>query len=327
MSNKHDETVRWCKRCEQLKLKERFLAWSTRGGAVQHRGHCLDCRQTYAEERTLELVEYRQQYNAGKRSLKRTRDRQRREEVKAAIAKLKDAPCLDCGNRFPPVAMDFDHLGGKTKSIAEMAGQAYKLDLILEEIKRCELVCACCHRIRTEKRKQNLARVYTVQLSMKKQTSDLSEDILSLFSDSSSSLSVALVREKLGARYGAVSKLLRRLVVAGKLVNVGRGVYRLSNDERGDFTPSNIIVEDSALTDRALSSMTVSNRILALFALNPTAILSTADIVSRVGYGAKRDTMVTLICRLCEEGHLIRTDRSFYRLPTQEEILRAQEAA
>jgi hypothetical protein len=63
------EETRFCKRCEKHKPKARFLAWATRGGAVQHRGHCLDCRETYAEERAAELVEYRRQYNVSKRSV------------------------------------------------------------------------------------------------------------------------------------------------------------------------------------------------------------------------------------------------------------------
>jgi len=75
---------------------------------------------------------------------------------KNVIDKIKsDAKCADCKMNFPSVAMDFDHVNGKNKNIACMVSQGYKLDLILEEIKLCEIVCACCHRVRTQERKQN----------------------------------------------------------------------------------------------------------------------------------------------------------------------------
>jgi hypothetical protein len=321
VSSKHDESVRWCKRCEQLKPKDRFLAWSTSGGKVQQRGHCLDCRENFAEKRAAELVEYRRQYNAVKRSVKRERDRQRREEVKGAVNKLKDAPCLDCGNRFPPVAMDFDHLGGKTKSIASMVGQAYKLDLILEEISRCALVCACCHRVRTEKRRQNLVAP-VAQPKMRPLTAALAEDVLSLFADSQASLAVTTVREKLRGRGGSInSRLLRTLVSDGRLVVVGRGVYRLPSDEA--IAPK---VKDLTASDRALASMSVRNRIVAWFAMNPSAVLTTADVIARVSFGDKASTVGVIMCRLCAEGRLVRDGarRGSYRLPSEEEAFRQE---
>jgi hypothetical protein len=68
----------------------------------------------------------------------------------AFIAAAKDKPCMDCGNRFPSVAMDFDHVRGeKTMGIAYMAQHGYSLDLIRQEIEKCDVVCSNCHRIRT----------------------------------------------------------------------------------------------------------------------------------------------------------------------------------
>jgi len=66
-----------------------------------------------------------------------------------------DNPCTDCGRFFDPVCMDFDHNPGRKRwSIAELTHSAAKLTLLKSEIKRCELVCACCHRLRTSRRKQ-----------------------------------------------------------------------------------------------------------------------------------------------------------------------------
>lgn len=74
-------------------------------------------------------------------------------KVRAEINKLKDVPCADCCQKFHPVAMDFDHVRGeKVESIGKFIGGGYRIDLVLEEIKKCEVVCACCHRIRTHNR-------------------------------------------------------------------------------------------------------------------------------------------------------------------------------
>jgi hypothetical protein len=64
-----------------------------------------------------------------------------------------EAGCADCGYRAAAIALDFDHLPGfdKIERIAALAGCA-SLDKIKREIAKCEVVCANCHRLRTEAR-------------------------------------------------------------------------------------------------------------------------------------------------------------------------------
>lgn len=63
-------------------------------------------------------------------------------------------PCADCGGFFPHYVMDFDHVRGvKSGGIAQGARNWPKAKLA-EEIAKCDLVCANCHRIRTFNRKQ-----------------------------------------------------------------------------------------------------------------------------------------------------------------------------
>ena len=71
---------------------------------------------------------------------------------RALIAKMKDRPCADCGGRFPPQAMDFDHLGEKRFNISRGL-QEQKMQTVLEEIAVCEIVCSNCHRVRTHNRR------------------------------------------------------------------------------------------------------------------------------------------------------------------------------
>lgn len=68
------------------------------------------------------------------------------------VQKLKDVPCMDCKKSFPPYAMDFDHRDGNDKLMNISALINYSWDRLLLEIKKCDIVCAICHRIRTYKR-------------------------------------------------------------------------------------------------------------------------------------------------------------------------------
>lgn len=66
------------------------------------------------------------------------------------IVEAKKAPCKDCGGSFPPECMDFDHLGDKKMNVSAMKYNS--VEKVAEEIAKCDLVCANCHRIRTKKR-------------------------------------------------------------------------------------------------------------------------------------------------------------------------------
>jgi hypothetical protein len=79
----------------------------------------------------------------------------RQEKRKEYILSKKRVPCADCGNTFPDVCMDFHHIGEKDKTLSgysksSMVGRMKKWSLkkINEELDKCEVLCACCHRIR-----------------------------------------------------------------------------------------------------------------------------------------------------------------------------------
>lgn len=86
------------------------------------------------------------------RYLERKRERWRTHA--RLLDELRDVPCADCGQRFPPCAMDFDHRDGLTKreAVTRLVGRA-GLRRILEEVAKCDIVCANCHRSRTAARR------------------------------------------------------------------------------------------------------------------------------------------------------------------------------
>ena len=81
---------------------------------------------------------------------RRKQDRLHRYKVgKTYIDNLKADPCMDCGEKYSPCVMDFDHRDPSTKmyNVSGMAGNS--VEGIQEEIDKCDLVCSNCHRKRT----------------------------------------------------------------------------------------------------------------------------------------------------------------------------------
>lgn len=78
----------------------------------------------------------------------------RKAPLQKIINALKAGGCVDCGlvNREHPVVFDFDHIGDdKVKGVSHWLTSGTEADLRAEAA-RCEVVCANCHRIRTQTR-------------------------------------------------------------------------------------------------------------------------------------------------------------------------------
>ena len=72
------------------------------------------------------------------------------------ILSKKRIPCADCGRSFPEVCMDFHHLDEKTKenslkkkkTALSTRMRRWGKKRIDEELEKCVVICANCHRIR-----------------------------------------------------------------------------------------------------------------------------------------------------------------------------------
>lgn len=70
---------------------------------------------------------------------------------------LEVNPCVDCGES-DIIVLEFDHIKGtKIGNIGDMQRDGYSIDKIKEEIAKCEVRCANCHRRITFKRRNNIA--------------------------------------------------------------------------------------------------------------------------------------------------------------------------
>ena len=73
----------------------------------------------------------------------------RRVRNRQFVNTLKDNPCMDCHQKYPPCVMDYDHREDKIANIAILVAKGSTLVKLKLEIEKCDLVCANCHRIRT----------------------------------------------------------------------------------------------------------------------------------------------------------------------------------
>jgi len=109
-------------------------------------------KSEHGKEKTKEIADRYRENNA---EHIRERNRLRTVKCRQFIQDIKKGPCSDCGNHYPPCAMDLDHVRGEKKDdLSGMCDSGYTLRALMEEVNKCELVCANCHRVRTHKRRQ-----------------------------------------------------------------------------------------------------------------------------------------------------------------------------
>lgn len=136
-----------CLTCGLLKEDSEF--WRK---ADKLQSRCRDCQRAY----------HRSYYNSNKSRFieknRRNKNRQRA-RLRAITWAAKQRPCQDCGLEFHPWVMEFDHRDPNTKhaAVANLVAKGCPDARLLEEISKCDVVCANCHRMRTYRRLQKAA--------------------------------------------------------------------------------------------------------------------------------------------------------------------------
>ena len=75
---------------------------------------------------------------------------QNRVNAEYLIEYLSGHPCVDCGES-DIVVLEFDHQRDKVLNVSVLSREGYSLERLKQEIAKCEVVCANCHRRRTAK--------------------------------------------------------------------------------------------------------------------------------------------------------------------------------
>ena len=137
MSTKH------CSKCDTTKPTTEFSTSKRRKDGLQT--ECKACRKVMAH----------QHYKANKTAYL-ARGRKSTEKFRDWLKDLKDLPCTDCKIEYPYYVMDYDHVAGEKVDHVSVIKRNGSPSKVKEEISKCELVCANCHRIRTHKRYNNI---------------------------------------------------------------------------------------------------------------------------------------------------------------------------
>lgn len=135
-----------CSRCREGKPLSEFHFKNKEKGT--RNAYCRECTTRYGREHYHRNI---------------TRERPRRvaygrEKLRKLRAQyfeyLKTHPCVDCGESDPMV-LEFDHVcGEKRGEVSTLLNHRINWEGILAEIKKCDVVCANCHRRRTAKQRK-----------------------------------------------------------------------------------------------------------------------------------------------------------------------------
>lgn len=95
---------------------------------------------------------YDKRYFSENRERKAAYDREVRERNASYVdAHLAENPCVDCGEDDAEV-LEFDHVGEKITHVSHAVHRCWSIAALAREIAKCEVVCANCHRRRTNRR-------------------------------------------------------------------------------------------------------------------------------------------------------------------------------
>lgn len=135
--------MRCCSKCHQIKPLSEFSFKNKQ--KKQYSFYCKECNSAYNR---IHYINNRSDY--------RTKQKIWRAEFRKNIRlKLidyfKTHPCIDCDETDYTV-LEFDHIiGGKKDNVASLLNGDASWQTIQEEIKKCEVVCANCHKRRSAK--------------------------------------------------------------------------------------------------------------------------------------------------------------------------------
>jgi hypothetical protein len=142
----------------QLKNRDELLAEVAKCDVV-----CSNCHSIRTRRQHRERLAQRGPSQARSPRIDEIRERWR--YYADLLDQLRDVPCLECGGRFAPCAMEFDHRDPTTKiaTVTRMISNA-TWKRIAAEIDKCDIVCSNCHRLRTfERRQRQSARAGVTQ--------------------------------------------------------------------------------------------------------------------------------------------------------------------
>lgn len=123
-----------CHKCGQSEPKVEFAERSARASGKQ--SWCKECNAEYS----------RDYYQANKDKFAERRKQQKEIAREFVRMYLLAHPCSECGNGDSRV-LDFHHVEEKAIEISNAVRRGWSISRISDEIDKCVVLCANCHRI------------------------------------------------------------------------------------------------------------------------------------------------------------------------------------
>ena len=79
------------------------------------------------------------------------RNKNKKQQIRDYISMYKEFHgCMDCGGKFPSYVLDLDHRDPKEKKFTpSRLARNNSWQQMIDELEKCDVVCANCHRVRT----------------------------------------------------------------------------------------------------------------------------------------------------------------------------------
>lgn len=135
-------TVKSCYKCNETKDTSEFHKNKRQKDGLQN--YCKSCAKIRNRDYYLATPHRNPQRRL-------SHEKSRHDARKFVWDYLLEHPCVDCGFANP-VALEFDHVEEKQYNISNMVQRGMAINSIQNEIRKCEVRCANCHRIITAKR-------------------------------------------------------------------------------------------------------------------------------------------------------------------------------
>jgi len=126
-------TARFCKKCGDKIPRKYKSPHGTSKKTKQNRKHCFNCSP----------VRFQKTFEHGHHQ-NHVSERRRRKEI---LVKMLGGHCVKCGYNHSVSALSFHHKRPETKKfhISSNGCLMQDWDIVLEEARKCELLCLNCH--------------------------------------------------------------------------------------------------------------------------------------------------------------------------------------
>lgn len=132
--------MKQCSKCGLMLPVSEYQLRSVEKGT--YRNICRECRHQY------DAAYYQRNAEKYKEYRRRNQPRYRNARRQRLLEYLQTKCCVDCGEN-DPLVLELDHVHGLKKFNIGDKGATYAWERILQELEKCEVRCANCHRRKT----------------------------------------------------------------------------------------------------------------------------------------------------------------------------------